>query len=276
MSMIAERDFTYAADADGKLRRLIIRAVEKATGQPKLHRMYLDYLETAHDRDFWEEAVRRLELEVRYDEARLAAVPRQGPVVFVANHPFGVLDGIVICHLVRKVRPDFKVLINSVLFRAPEIRRYMLPIDFAETREALETNLQSRARALEHLRQGGSLVVFPGGTVSTSEKPFGRAFDPEWKPFTAKLIQNSDATVVPVYFPGQNSRAFQIVSQFSMTLRLSLLFKEVVNKIGSEIPVTIGIPVAAQELAGFGDRKALIDHLRAATYALEAKEARAA
>lgn len=273
MSMIAESDFTYAADADGKLRRLVIRAIEKATGQPKLHRMYRDYLETARDQDFWDEAVRRLELSVLYDDARLAAVPQEGPVIFVANHPFGVLDGIVICHLVRKVRPDFKVLINSVLYRAPEIRDYMLPIDFAETREALATNLQSRAKALEHLRDGGSLIVFPGGTVSTSEKPFGRAQDPEWKPFTAKLIQGAEATVVPVYFPGQNSRAFQIVSQFSMTLRLSLLFKEVVNKIGSEIQVAIGAPLPAQDLTGFGDRKALIDHLRDATYALEAQPA---
>ena len=269
MQMIAERDFSYAADADSKLRRLVIRAIEKATGQPKLHRMYLDYLENARHRDFWDEAVRRLELTVTFDQARLAQIPREGPVVFVANHPFGVLDGIVICHLVRKVRPDFKVLINSVLYRAPEIRDYMLPIDFAETREALATNLQSRALALKHLQAGGSLIVFPGGTVSTAEKPFGRALDPEWKPFTAKLIQHSDATVVPVFFPGQNSRAFQIVSQFSMTLRLSLLFKEVVDKIGSEIAVAIGKPVPAKKLAGFGDRKALIEHLRDATYALE-------
>ena len=86
----------------------------------------------------------------------------------VSNHPFGVLDGLVICHLVAKVRTDFRVLSNSVLYRAEEIRPFLLPIDFAETKEALKTNLKSRAEAKAHLMAGGCLVIFPAGGVSTT------------------------------------------------------------------------------------------------------------
>ena len=58
----------------------------------------------ASGEDFWQAAVRSLELDVRYDPHALAAVPKTGPVVFVANHPYGVLDGIVISWLVSKVQ----------------------------------------------------------------------------------------------------------------------------------------------------------------------------
>ena len=271
--MVAQREFSYATAGNSNLKRVLIRAIEKATGQRRLHRMYLDYQRAPRRDDFWEEAVRRLELRIHYDPQRLEAIPASGPLVIVSNHPFGVVDGIVLSYLVKQIRPDFKILINSVLYRAPEIRPYLLPIDFAETREALETNIRSRAQALNHLNAGGAVVVFPGGTVSTSERFFGKAFDPEWKPFTAKLIQAAGATVVPFHFAGQNSRAFQIVSQFSMTLRLSLLFKEVVARIGSDIQVTIGDPVGSNDLASFDDRRALIDHLRDTTYALASEAA---
>jgi putative hemolysin len=115
--------FSYAAPTDPPVKRQLIRLVEKATGQPALKKLYL-----ANQRDprpsesFWAAAVRSLALDVVYDEAALARLPRTGPTVFVANHPYGVLDGIVISWLVQKVRPDFLVLTNAVLMRAAEVR----------------------------------------------------------------------------------------------------------------------------------------------------------
>ena len=262
--------FSYASADDPALRRIAIRAIERLTGQPRLQRIYLE-----NQRDprvgetFWEAAVRRLELRIDYDAARLRAIPAAGPVVIVANHPFGVLDGIVIGHLVAKVRTDFKILTNSVLCRARELEPYLLPIDFAGTPAALATNLRSRADALSWLCDGGALVVFPGGAVATSARIFQRhAVDPAWKLFTIKAIARAGATVVPVFFEGQNSRLFQLASHVSLTLRLSLLFNEVRNKIGSVVAVRIGTPVAYAELSHFGDRRALADHLRRVTYQL--------
>ena len=234
--------FSYASADDPVLRRVAIKTIERLTGQPRLQRMYLDNQRSRRAGEtFWDAAVRQLELRVEYDQARLCALPAVGPVVIVANHPFGVLDGIVISHLVAKARTDFKVLTNSVLCRARELRPYLLPIDFARTPAALATNLRSRAGALSWLCGGGALVVFPSGAVATSERLFGRrAVDPEWKLFTAKAITRAGATVVPMFFEGQNSRLFQLASHISLTLRLSLLLSEVHNKIGSLVAVRIG------------------------------------
>jgi putative hemolysin len=113
-------------------------------------------------------------------------------------------------------------------------------------------------------------VVFPAGGASTAPKPWSkRAVDAEWKNFAARLIISAKAPVVPVYFAGQNSRLFQIASHISMTLRLSLFFKEVYDKIGSELHVRIGDVIPYSELDGM-DRTKLMEHLRRKTYALGA------
>ena len=138
--------------------------------------------------------------------------------MFVANHPYGVLDGIVMAWLVSKVRPDFVVLTHIVLTRAPEAAAFILPVDFSGTEEAEQTNLASRAAARAHLAKGGAVVVFPAGAISTTPDKLGLkpAVDGRWQPFVSQLIQRSKATVVPIWFGGQNSRLFQIASHVSL------------------------------------------------------------
>ena len=263
--------FSYAAESDPPVKRGLIRLVERATGQPKLKRLYLEnQRQPRPGESFFAAAVRKLDLDVRYDAAALARIPASGPVVIVANHPYGVLDGIVISWLVEKIRRDFVVLTNAVLMRAPEVRDHILPIDFAGTPEATRTNVESRAAARAHLDRGGVVVVFPAGAVSTAPDRWGRrpAVDSRWQPFIAALIQRSRATVVPMWFGGQNSRLFQIASHLSATLRLSLIFHEVKARMGTLLPVVIGEPIPFAALAGFSDRQALSDHLHDVTYAL--------
>src|SRR5215813_12730512 len=264
-------NFSYATAEDPRLKRLLIRAIEKMTGQPYLKRLYDEHrTNPVPGESFWEAAIRQLELRIVCNEEALRQLPSTGPLVVVANHPFGVLDGLIISYLISQARDDFLVLTNSVLYQADEIRSYLLPIDFAETKEALGTNLKSRATAKTHLMRGGVLVVFPAGGASTAPKLWSkRAVDAEWKNFAARLITAAKCPVMPVYFAGQNSRLFQIASHISMTLRLSLFFKEVYDKIGSEIQVRIGAPIPYKELEGL-DRKNLMEHLRKQTYALGA------
>ena len=157
-------NFSYAAPDDPRLKRLVIRLIERMTGQPYLHWLYEDYQNLPPPKEiFWDSAIRRLELTIVCNEAKLAAWPKTGPLVVVSNHPFGVLDGLVICHLVAKVRTDFRVLTNSVLYRADEMKPFMLPIDFAENKQALKTNLRSRAEAKAHLAEG---VHFAAGSMA--------------------------------------------------------------------------------------------------------------
>ncbi len=262
--------FSYADPSDPWFKRFVIRVIERATGQPYLKWIYEDNRAHPHQGEtFWDAAVRRLELKLVYNEDMLAKWPKTGPLVIVANHPFGVLDGVVMCHLISKLRTDFRVLTNAVLLRAEEARPWLYPIDFAETEDALQTNLKSRAEAKKHLTGGGCLVIFPAGGVSTTPKPWDKtAIDTEWKTFTARMISQAKAPVAPVYFAGQNSRLFQIVSHVSMTLRLSLLFKEVHDKIGSNVVVRLGDLIPYDKLATITDRVQFMNHLRDATYSL--------
>lgn len=265
-------NFSYAGADDPWLKRLVIRGIERITGQPYLKRLYEEYLaERTPGGVFWDEAMARLGLTLDCNFGALDHWPRNGPLVVVANHPYGVLDGVVICHLVSWVRGDFLVLTNELLTRSEELKPYLLPVDFSETDDALHTNLRTRAAAKHHLMNGGCLIVFPAGGVSTTRSIWHkRATDPEWKNLAARLIVQSKAAVVPVYFAGQNSWLFQLASHISLTLRLSLLFKEVRDRIGSTLRVRIGEVVPHESLAALGDRGAIMQALRETTYALAA------
>lgn len=269
--MAAEVDqFSYASPNDPAFKRLVIRVIERLSGQPELKRMYQERLDRPRPGEsFWDAAVRKLQLNIVLNEERLGEIPSKGPAIIVANHPFGVLDGILICWLVARIRPDFKILTNALLNRIDEIRNALLPIDFEETKAALDTNIKSRAEAKALLEAGGVLIIFPGGTVSTTPSVLARkAKDPEWKTFTARMIVQGKAPVVPVFFGGQNSRLFQIASHVSMTLRLSLLFKEVHDRIGNDMVIQIGERIPYDQLKAIPDRKQLMEFLREKTYAL--------
>ena len=260
---------SYAAPEDGPFKQAVIRLVERLSGQQRAERIYRRVrLALGPDSNVWAEAVRGLGVNVAYDPDRLAAVPRSGPLVVVANHPFGVVDGLVLCHLVSLVRDDFKVVAMSTLCRVPEVRDHVLPINFADTPEAAATSARSRREARRLLKAGGCLIIFPGGGVSTSRAPFGPAEDHDWHPFAGRLIMGAHASVLPIHFEGQNSRLFQLVSRFSMTLRISLLVHETLRRTDSEIRVRIGGVMTFSALGDTSDPKTLVTNLRALTYAI--------
>ena len=268
--MMDDRAFTYCDPADPLWKRLAIGALEKATGRDQIKRLYVAHQESGWGAGgFFDTAIGALSLDVRADAARLEAIPKTGPLVVVANHPFGVLDGIVMCALMQKARPDFVALTNSVLRRAPEMAERMLPVDFTDSAQARRANAATRAAALRHLHEGRAIVIFPAGAVSTSPDWFGRklAIDGPWSPFAARLVLQAQAPVVPIFFPGQNSALFQIASHVHANLRLALFFHEVRRRIGSVFPVEIGAAIPFESLAGF-ERQSLTAELRRATYAL--------
>ena len=262
--------FSYSTADQPVFQRAVIQAIEKIGGQRKLKKLYVQHQASVKaGENFFDAAIRLLRIVVDYDEAALAATPAEGPVLFISNHPYGVLDGITLTWLAMKVRPDTKVLANDVLCQAPEAAANLLPVAFAPTREAKETNVNSRKEALAWLRDGHAIGIFPGGGVSTSEKPMkGPAVDLPWAPFTAKLLRNSKATVVPVFFVGQNSRMFQLASHLSLTLRLSLVFRETARRIGSRLKVRVGAPIPFAEIAHIEDRSRLVAELRRRTFGL--------
>ncbi|MGB0750146.1 MAG: lysophospholipid acyltransferase family protein [Magnetospiraceae bacterium] len=264
-----QNTITFSRADDPWFRRGVMRSVEILTGQKRLQRLYDRYLSTRQPNDiFWQSAIDYLRLTVRYDPARLANIPKTGPLIVVANHPFGVLDGLAIGYLVHQVRTDFKVLANAVLGRAEVFRPYLIPIEFDGLSSALRSNVMAKRETLAHLRTGGAIIVFPAGGVSTAQSPFGPATDAPWKLFTGKLIEASGATVVPIYFEGQNGPLFHFVSKFSQALREALILREVAKKINDEIVAHVGQPVPHETLMALPTRQALLDFLRTQVYHL--------
>ncbi|MGB3406910.1 MAG: lysophospholipid acyltransferase family protein [Jannaschia sp.] len=264
------RDITYASSARTRRGRFVIRGLETLTGRHALLKRAQGYdLAVSEGAIFWEEMARRYGLVPDILRGSLEDIPREGPVVVVANHPYGILDGLTLSLLMGRVRPDgFKVIANDVFVRAPDLANVILPVSFDDTRMAQEMNLAMRQTALAYLRGGGLIGVFPGGAVSTPVKPFGPARDPHWRGFSAKLIRQSGATVVPIHFEGANSRLFHLASHLHATLRLGLLVREFKSRVDQPVRLSVGASISPQEIAAHpGNQTELMAWLRARTYA---------
>ncbi|QEE43792.1 glycerol acyltransferase [Rhizobium sp. WL3] len=270
------KELSYANERDPKLKRWFIRSIESLSGRDRFTRLYEIWrndIVGKTDRVFG----KMLDL-IDVDLKVAGTWPPQnlpdGPIVIVANHPFGIGDGIAVLALAEQLGRPFRVLINNELLKVPEMAPYSLPVSFEETKEALALNMQTRHEALRLLKEGVTVVIFPAGGVATAKKGFGRAEDLPWKMFPAKLIQAAKANVVPVYFEGQNGRLFHLASKISLTLRVSLLIREFRRLSGSTIRARVGVMIPWEELSSHADRKDLLARLFGAVFDMAPAERR--
>ncbi len=264
------REISYAHSAETKGGRAVIRILENTTGRLRLIKRAEGYEdEVKAGRDFWAVMVERYGLSLEVVGGALGNIPKDKPLILIANHPYGILDGLMMGHILSTVRGDFRIMANSVFKKAEELNRVLLPISFDDNREAMAMNIATRKEALRYLGDGGAIGIFPGGTVSTAAKPFSRPMDPGWRGFTARMVAKSDATVLPLYFDGHTSRLFQIASHLSNTLRLGLLIKEFKKRVDTPVRVVVGDPIGRDVLDPMArDPKQMMEFLRKATYEL--------
>ena len=205
-------------------------------------------------------------------DSDLRWVPKAGPVVAVANHPFGLVEGAVLASLLKAIRPDVKLLANHFLGMFEEVRQHCIFVDPFGGDRAVRANLSGLKSAIAGLKQGGLLGVFPAGEVAHLDLRERAVIDPEWNHSVAGLIRLTGATVLPIYIAGANSVLFQLLGFLHPRVRTALLAHELLNKQGHKIELRIGKPIDAAKLRSVQDDVAMIRYLRHRTYVLQNRE----
>lgn len=255
------------------LNRLLEGTVEHTFALARLGRMYQALPPTIDCDHFLQQTLDAFHIRVHCPEEALQRIPASGPLVVVANHPFGALEGVILAQQLRRVRPDVKILANYFLERIPELRELFISVDPFGGEGAAGRNLRPLKQALAHLQQGGLLVIFPAGEVSRRRLD-GATIDPPWHNTVARLVRRTAAPVVPVYFPGGNSLLFHLAGLLHPRLRTALLPRELLNKRNRTITPRIGAAIPFAKLKPLDD-DVMTAQLRLRCYALSAHTKRA-
>ena len=265
------RKLSYANTFTNPFQRNTIKTLELLTGKLRLLRKVRQFekMGIPFGQPFWSQALDLLGIELLTSEGEISRIPKKGPLVIVANHPHGLVDGMVLAELIGTVRTDYKILTRSLLTGVKQIDQFMIPVPFDHEENALQKSLEMRRFAMKHLENDGVLVLFPSGKVASSDTIFGSVVEGEWSPFTAKLIQKSNADVLPIFFPGSNSRMYQIANQISATLRQGLLIYEVVHAMNKPQKPVVGNLIKQDEISSWRrDPRGFMRWLRDTTIAL--------
>tara|TARA_B100001248_G_scaffold262731_2_gene261848 strand:+ start:17364 stop:19430 length:2067 start_codon:yes stop_codon:yes gene_type:complete len=294
-----------ASFADGKTKRcgnLFMKEVSKNSSQLKYlflkpYREYKKVQERFQERpdNFFDAVLNHLNIDIKYSEKKFAAIPEAGPLVVVANHPMGAIDGVILFKLLLEKRSDVKAIISSKLYEMiPELQAYTIPLD-VHVGDFKKSNQMANKKAIvamnQHVKNGGALIVFPSGEMSTAEYPWRTPYDSEWKTAAALVAMRHQANVLPVYFETTNSRIFQAtgmliknhradwLKNIGYKLRTDLLLPyQIINKRDHQIPVALGSVLSPRDYDAYISRNAegktkyddqgFTDFLRAQTYLL--------
>ena len=281
--------FRLPFHAAGRLTGLIVEvaraAIERALSFPSLNGIYHATFEHLSAGPFAERILAAMRIHVDVNEAELRRIPATGPIIVVANHPFGGLDGVILTALLQRIRPDVRLLVNYLLGCIPEMHETSFFVDPFGNPAAQRRNATSMRSAFRWVEGGGLLGVFPAGEVSHLTTRSGCVTDPAWSDTVARIAHRSGATVVPMLFDGRNGTAFQLAGLVHPRLRTALLPHEMISKRGSSVRVTVGQPISARWLGKFlgqsagaghlsdADAAKLTEYLRLRTYILRSRVA---
>jgi putative hemolysin len=219
-----------------------------------------------------ENLLQQMRIEVRVTPQDMERIPRTGPALVVANHPFGILDGAVLGAILPRLRKDVKLLTNYLVSAIEELADLCIYLDPFERPAAHRVNVAGLRQAISHLKNGGMLVMFPAGEVSHWQFRHGEVTDPEWNPTVSRLVRMSRAPVVPVLFAGRNSLPYQVLGVVHPKLRTLQLPRELLNKEGKEIELRVGTPVSAEKICRIRNDQQATNYLRWRTYLLRRRQ----
>lgn len=235
--------------------------LSRLPGLSPLLRRYARLPATEHPVDFACGALSALNIRLHAEGVPLEALPASGPLLFTANHPFGGVEGLAVAALLGRIRPDMKILANSLLCRIPELRPMLIPVDV--TGADANGNISGVRGALRHLEGGGALVVFPAGAVAHWQTAQRRVTDTAWHALAGRLARIPGTLTVPLHFRGRNSVVFQAAGCLHPALRTLLLPRELWRMRGRTVHMAMGRPVEQGLLPHMASDAARAAHLRA-------------
>jgi putative hemolysin len=235
----------------------------------KLYRNAVNYIIEKKKITFFEAVLRKLDVQMEVLPEDLAKIPRDGPLLVVANHPFGGIDGLALGSLLSKTRPDFKLLVNQELGVFNAMTPWLFQVDILGGESAKSKNLKSMVECSRFLRDGNCLGIFPAGEVSSLHLPTRKIIDSSWSDHPTSLARRNNATVLPVCFKGKNGWLFQTLGLIHPRLRTLLLARELVNKRGKDLKMRIGEPISPQKICSFQNVSDATDYLRVCVEALK-------
>ena len=263
---------SYANTFENSFQRIAIQTMELLTARFSILRRIrrFEAQGVPFGQPFWRQALDHMGIRLLTPEEQIARIPPKGPLVITSNHPHGLVDGMILGELIGRVRTDYKILTRSLLTGVAEIDQFMIPVPFPHEPDALKKNLWMRKQAMDHLKNGGAVAIFPSGTVAASETMFGPIVERDWNPFTSKMIQRSKADVLPIFFPGANSRLYQIANQISATLRQGLLLYEIAHAFNKPQSPVVGHVIKNDKLSQWSNNpRGFMAWLRAETLSLK-------
>jgi putative hemolysin len=213
-----------------------------------------------------ENLLREMNVDLQVNSGDFERIPKKGPVVVVANHPYGLLDGAVLAVVLARARPDVKVMTNFLLAGVPELEQCCIFVDPLHTLKSQERNRRALKQSMEWLQHGGMLAIFPAGEVSHWQMPQGPVADPRWNETAARLIRKTGASALPVFFCGQNSLRFQFVGALHSRLRLAFLLQEFLQQQGKTVALRIGSAIPSDSIANISSDRLATEYLRSRTY----------
>ncbi len=251
----------------------LLAVANRLTGLARLDGLYQQARQGVANGDFLDSALATLGVHCALDPRRLARMPDTGPLVVVANHPFGGVEGMALAQVLRRRRPDLRILANHLLGRVPELGPLMIHVNPFAGASAARQNTAPLRQALAWLKGGGALLVFPAGAVSHLHLRARAVIDPPWQPTVSWLVRRSGAAVQPVFVAGRNSATFQIAGLVSPHLRTALLVRELLRGQQRVVHAHAGKLIGADELGRLADDAERTAWLRFMVYALAPRPA---
>ncbi|MFH7927813.1 lysophospholipid acyltransferase family protein [Enterobacter roggenkampii] len=188
--------------------------------------------------DMVEQVLEHLDILCTVSARDLEQIPEHGPLVIIANHPTGTLDGLALLYAVSRVRRDVKVVTNRMLTHLEPLSSLFIPVDNMGGRTAKSSLVQME----QHLQNAGALIFFPAGEVSRPTRKGIR--DKKWHSGFIKLAGKLRVPLLPVHIQAHNSLLFYASTLVSPTLSMLLLMQQMFRRRHSQLPIKIGQQIA--------------------------------